>query len=181
MAPVHGWTVGACRRTDDGAEGMCEAHESAGVAFLLVTFLWPRKEKSLAPARRAGETLRGHSPRLEAEADSPRHRDECRVYSPPVHCAGADCTLRLSPRPAGQAKPLRGRSPRLEAEADSPRHRDECPCGNAASTFPVALRPTALAPARRAGETPSRTQSSPQGRSRFAKTSGSMPPGDKVP
>ncbi|AYO64827.1 hypothetical protein E3D14_02130 [Aeromonas salmonicida subsp. salmonicida] len=27
-----------------------------GVAFLLVTFLWPRKEKLLAPARRAGET-----------------------------------------------------------------------------------------------------------------------------
>ncbi|ENY73715.1 hypothetical protein G114_01634 [Aeromonas diversa CDC 2478-85] len=27
-----------------------------GVAFLLVTFLWPRKEKSLAKARRAGET-----------------------------------------------------------------------------------------------------------------------------
>ena len=27
-----------------------------GVAFLLVTFLWPRKEKSLAQARRAGET-----------------------------------------------------------------------------------------------------------------------------
>ncbi len=26
------------------------------MAFLLVTFLWPRKEKSLAPARRAGET-----------------------------------------------------------------------------------------------------------------------------
>ena len=31
--------------------------EQAGVAFLLVTFLWPRKEKSLAQARRAGETL----------------------------------------------------------------------------------------------------------------------------
>ncbi len=30
--------------------------EQAGVAFLLVTFLWPRKEKSLAQARRAGET-----------------------------------------------------------------------------------------------------------------------------
>ncbi|MCS3454284.1 hypothetical protein M2366_000323 [Aeromonas sp. BIGb0405] len=30
--------------------------EQAGVAFLLVTFLWPRKEKSLASARRAGET-----------------------------------------------------------------------------------------------------------------------------
>ncbi len=30
--------------------------EQVGVAFLLVTFLWPRKEKSLAPARRAGET-----------------------------------------------------------------------------------------------------------------------------
>ncbi len=28
----------------------------AGVAFLLVTFLWPRKEKLLAPARRMGET-----------------------------------------------------------------------------------------------------------------------------
>ena len=27
----------------------------AGVAFLLVTFLWPHKEKSLAQARRAGE------------------------------------------------------------------------------------------------------------------------------
>ena len=27
-----------------------------GVAFLLVTFLWPRKEKLLAQARRAGET-----------------------------------------------------------------------------------------------------------------------------
>ena len=31
--------------------------EQVGVAFLLVTFLWPRKEKSLAQARRAGETL----------------------------------------------------------------------------------------------------------------------------
>ena len=30
--------------------------EQAGGAFLLVTFLWPRKEKSLAQARRAGET-----------------------------------------------------------------------------------------------------------------------------
>ena len=30
--------------------------EQAGVAFLLVTFLWPRKEKSLAQARRADET-----------------------------------------------------------------------------------------------------------------------------
>ncbi len=30
--------------------------EQVGVAFLLVTFLWPRKEKSLAQARRAGET-----------------------------------------------------------------------------------------------------------------------------
>ena len=28
-----------------------------GVAFLLVTFLWPRKEKLLAQARREGETL----------------------------------------------------------------------------------------------------------------------------
>ncbi len=38
-------------------EGNREAVRLAGVAFLLVTFLWPRKEKLLAPARRAGETL----------------------------------------------------------------------------------------------------------------------------
>ncbi len=31
--------------------------EQAGVAFLLVTFLWPRKEKSLAKPRSGGETL----------------------------------------------------------------------------------------------------------------------------
>jgi hypothetical protein len=60
---------------DDGADaagtGMCRLRRSvrpctlsegnrvavglAEVAFLLVTFLWPRKEKLLAPARRAGE------------------------------------------------------------------------------------------------------------------------------
>ncbi len=31
--------------------------EQVGVAFLLVTFLWPRKEKSLAKPRSGGETL----------------------------------------------------------------------------------------------------------------------------
>lgn len=30
--------------------------EQVGVAFLLVTFLWPRKEKSLAKPRSGGET-----------------------------------------------------------------------------------------------------------------------------
>jgi hypothetical protein len=40
--------------------------EQAGVAFLLVTFLWPRKEKSLAPARRAGETLSRAAPSCPA-------------------------------------------------------------------------------------------------------------------
>ncbi len=39
-----------------------------GVAFLLVTFLWPRKEKSLAKPRSGGETL----PRTESSRPARR-------------------------------------------------------------------------------------------------------------
>lgn len=37
-----------------GPDGESKESESAELAFLLVAFLWPRKEKSLATTRRAG-------------------------------------------------------------------------------------------------------------------------------
>ncbi|MNH18889.1 hypothetical protein D3C79_786100 [compost metagenome] len=78
--------------------------EQAGVAFLLVTFLWPRKEKSLAQARRAGETLSRATPscpawRSHAQvtqsltlALSRKGRGNC--YPGAMRCAY--CTLPLS-------------------------------------------------------------------------------------
>ena len=44
--------------------------EQVGVAFLLVTFLWPRKEKSLAKPRSGGET----PPRTESSCPARRSR-----------------------------------------------------------------------------------------------------------
>ena len=63
----HGWRRPKCRlrrpvRRWLWPEGTGEASGLAGVAFLLVTFLWPRKEKLLAQARRAGETLSRATP-----------------------------------------------------------------------------------------------------------------------
>ncbi|MNZ45333.1 hypothetical protein D3C78_629850 [compost metagenome] len=57
-------------------EGTGEASGLAGVAFLLVTFLWPRKEKSLAQARRAGETL------SRAQPSRPARRQPCQEPKP---------------------------------------------------------------------------------------------------
>ena len=54
---VQGCTI--CGVPSDPESEVRESAEGGrlgGVAFLLVTFLWPRKEKSLAQARRAGET-----------------------------------------------------------------------------------------------------------------------------
>ncbi len=47
------------------------------MAFLLVTFLWPRKEKLLAQARRAGETL------SRAQPSRPARRKPCHQQAPP--------------------------------------------------------------------------------------------------
>ncbi len=57
-------------------EGTGEASGLAGVAFLLVTFLWPRKEKPLAQARRAGETL------SRAQPSRPARRQPCHQQAP---------------------------------------------------------------------------------------------------
>lgn len=78
----------------------------AGVAFLLVTFLWPRKEKSLAQARRAGETP------SRAEPSCPMRRSRIKGLT-----AGSGIRSNSA---MGWAKPCRGQRPRV-------------PCGVAAS------------------------------------------------
>ena len=77
----HGWRRPKCRlrwpvRRWLWPEGNREAVGLAGVAFLLVTFLWPRKEKSLAQARRAGETL------SRAQPSRPARRQPCHQKAP---------------------------------------------------------------------------------------------------
>ncbi|MNJ33707.1 hypothetical protein D3C77_283950 [compost metagenome] len=79
----HGWRRPKCRlrrpvRCWLWPEGTGEASGLAGVAFLLVTFLWPRKEKSLAQARRAGETL------SRAMPSRPARRQPCQDPKPPL-------------------------------------------------------------------------------------------------
>lgn len=58
----------------------------AGVAFLLVTFLWPRKEKLLAQARRAGET----PSRPTASHPARRSRATTQRPLPPTPYLGTD-------------------------------------------------------------------------------------------
>lgn len=73
-----------------------EVGRISGVAFLLVTFLWPRKEKLLAQARRAGET-----PSRPA-ASRPARRSRAIDYPPgrlrltanrPYDCTAQPCLL----------------------------------------------------------------------------------------
>ena len=78
----HGWRRPKCRlrwpvRRWLWPEGNREAVGLAGVAFLLVTFLWPRKEKLLAQARMAGETL------SRAQPSRPARRQPCHQQAPP--------------------------------------------------------------------------------------------------
>ena len=78
--------------------------EQAGVAFLLVTFLWPRKEKSLAQARRAGETPSRAAPSCPARRSHAQVTQSLTLalsrkgrgdgYRGAMRCAY--CTLRLS-------------------------------------------------------------------------------------
>ena len=75
-----------------------------GVAFLLVTFLWPRKEKSLAQARRAGETPSRAEPsrsmrrsRIKGSTAGSGIRRESVVVEQTISCGAmrcAYCTLR---------------------------------------------------------------------------------------
>ena len=60
--------------------------EQVGVAFLLVTFLWPRKEKLLAQARRAGET----PSRPAASRPARRSRATTQRLLPPTPYLGTD-------------------------------------------------------------------------------------------
>ncbi len=73
-------------------EGTGEASGLAGVAFLLVTFLWPRKEKSLAPARRAGETL------SRAMPSRPARRQPCCQQPGTPYTHDANVRLRFANR-----------------------------------------------------------------------------------
>ena len=43
--PVHGWTVSQPRSRCAKSQGRMPGDRCIGVAFLLVTSLWPRKEK----------------------------------------------------------------------------------------------------------------------------------------
>lgn len=76
-----------------------------GVAFLLVTFLWPRKEKSLAQARRAGEIPSRAEPsrsmrhsRIRGLTAGSGIRRESVVVEQTISCGAmrcAYCTLRV--------------------------------------------------------------------------------------
>ena len=92
--------------------------EQVGVAFLLVTFLWPRKEKSLAQARRAGET-----PSRTASSRPARRSRAIEAWGG-IRQAMTLPTLTLTlsrkgrggsnrSRRGSRAKPRRGRSPRV--------------------------------------------------------------------
>ncbi len=118
----HGWRRPKCRlrrpvRRCLWPEGTGEASGLAGVAFLLVTFIWPRKEKSLAPARRAGETLSRATP------SRPARRQPCQDTKPftnplipnpsPARGEGSKDYLGNRPSPAGEkeAKTISGMIP----------------------------------------------------------------------
>ncbi len=83
-------------------EGTGEASGLAGVAFLLVTFLWPRKEKLLAQARRAGETL------SRAQPLRPARRQPCQQQTPPHPQPFSHKGRREQRRSREQALPRRG-------------------------------------------------------------------------
>ncbi len=68
--------------------------EQVGVAFLLVTFLWPRKEKSLAKPRSGGET----PSRTESSCPAWRRHTNTLMQSKGVT---QPLTLTLSPKGRG--------------------------------------------------------------------------------
>ena len=103
-----------------------EVGRISGVAFLLVTFLWPRKEKLLAQARRAGETS------SRPAASRPARRSRAIDYllgrlrlpaNRPSDCTARPCLLATGTesgwrprchRPRGVAAPIGpGRVPNL--------------------------------------------------------------------
>ena len=93
----HGWRRPKCRlrrpvRCWLWPEGTGEAVGLAGVAFLLVTFLWPRKEKLLAQARRAGETL------SRARPSRPARRQPCCQQPGTPYTHDANVRLRFANR-----------------------------------------------------------------------------------
>ena len=92
--------------------------EQVGVAFLLVTFLWPRKEKSLAKPRSGGETP------SRTESSCPARRSRAIEAWGSIRQAMPLPTPHPSPLPQGErgsnrslrgwrAKPRRGPRPRV--------------------------------------------------------------------
>ena len=88
--------------------------EKAGVAARLVTLLWPRKEKSLAPARRAGET-----PSRPA-ASRPARRSRAITFQPAKRLIPPLCTAKPCHHTTDPAANGIPRSGRLRLTANRP-------------------------------------------------------------
>ncbi len=106
----HGWRRPKCRlrrpvRRWLWPEGTGEASGLAGVAFLLVTSLWPRKEKLLAQARRAGETL------SRAMPSRPARRQPCQQRQAQTPLVSPPSSPTLLPQGEKGAKTLSGTGP----------------------------------------------------------------------
>ncbi len=110
--------------------------EQAGVAFLLVTFLWPRKEKSLAQARRAGETPSRAAP------SCPARRSHAFEAWGGIRLAMPLPTPHPSPLPQGE----RGSLLRLEARPGLLTHRGWNPRPSPRRGMPGWHPPTTLPP-----------------------------------